>query len=627
MRRLFIGFSLLAIIGLLLVGIIAITQQPAPVQMVHIEPVARLGRGWVTALAWSPEGETVAVASAVGIWLYEAADLHAEPRLLEGHSEPVSSLAFSPDGRWLASGSWDKSIRLWDMRTGEVYSVFSGHNGAVESLAFSPDSTVLLSGGVDSTVRVWDLATGEERASLKEHDNTVSALAFSPDGRFFASGSRYNQQLILLWDAQTHETLQTFQGISGVEVDRLAFSADSGQLFGLTQDGKLRIWDTESYALLSEQAAGLNLALHPASGQIATATDAETVTLFTDVSTPESTPLTLTTGRLRDLAFHPDGTQLISVNVDNVIQLWDLNTGQALQTLAEIHTGGVTAVAFQDDSNVVAGTGTEITGPSSVHIWDLATEAQTAILPGENGFVQSLDVSPNGQSLVIGTQRGVLEFRDAEGDLLEAVQAHQGRILSVTFSGDSGTVASGGEDASARLWEPSGQLREALTDLGGPIRHINLLDGGSIMPSAGLQDVMQLAGMGEFNLGCSAGDGVTSMLFSPDRKFVASAYWNSTISISLLDTGALHATLEGHFGNIWSVVFSPDSRLLASAGMDRIIRIWDVSTGREIAQIPGHHWEINSLAFSPDGTLLASGSGDGTVRLWRIAPGPKASPV
>jgi WD40 repeat protein len=168
----------------------------------------------------------------------------------------------------------------------------------------------------------------------------------------------------------------------------------------------------------------------------------------------------------------------------------------------------------------------------------------------------------------------------------------------------------------------TGEARAELTGLGGPIRHLNLSDEGSLLPSEGVEDVTELAGMDEYNLACTAGaaDGVTSMLFSPDKRFVASGYFDNTVRLVDLVTGEERFVLRGHTGNVWSIAFSPDSRIMATASADHSVRLWDVKTGEQLAVLDGHTWDVNSVAFSPDGATLAAGSADGTISLWQVAP-------
>jgi WD40 repeat protein len=631
LKRVMIGVTGLALISVLVVMAVSLSAIPAvqrpkptaefaPLRIADtINRVASFGRGWINDLDWS--GDTLAAATSAGIWLYDAGDLNAAPRLLEGHIAPVSSIDFSADGRLLVSGSWDKTVRVWNVETGAQQRLLEGHEGQVESVAFGPDGKTVISGGFDTSVRQWDIASGEALAVLAGHENVVTSVAFSPDGRFIASGSRFNDQMIVLWDAASGERISVPQGLANFDIDHLSFGPDSKLLAATASDGTLRLWDTETHELSSTFVGSQDIAFHPGGSLVAAG--GETLHIWDSTTSTESTPLTI--GAVNLVAFSPDGERVALVNAADDLQIWSLKTGTEIASLTGWHGGAVNAVAFSPDgTTLVSGGGDAFGSIGGVRLWNIDSGVQFANLTADNGPVQTLAVSPDGVTIAVGTTTGVLEFRNGtDGLVTRTIQGHEGRVLSLVFSPKGDAVATGGDDSSARLWDTAtGQERAELTNLGGPIRHLNLSEEGDLLPSEGVQDVTELAGLEEFNVACTAGaaDGVTSMLFSPDKRFVASGYFNNTVKLVDLATGQERFVLHGHTGNVWSIAFSPDSRIMATASADHSVRLWDVKTGEQLAVLEGHTWDVNSVAFSPDGALLAAGSADGTISLWQVGP-------
>ncbi|MEE8146090.1 MAG: hypothetical protein V3T24_00680, partial [Longimicrobiales bacterium] len=304
----------------------------------------------------------------------------ASTATLRGQGGAVYSVAFSPDGTQLVSGSNDWTVRLWDVASGTVTATLRGHMGGVGSVAFSPDGTRLVSGSFDRTVRLWD-ASGEpvpegaasrgETATLRGHEGGVRSVAFSPDGTRLVSGS--NDDTVRLWDVASGTETATLRGHMG-GVGSVAFSPDGTQLVSGSDAGTIRLWDVAS--------------------------GTETATLRGNE-------------RPVSVAFSPDGTQLVSGSYETV-RLWDVASGTVTATLRG-HEGTVYSVAFSPDGTqlVSSSSGRQLVSSSpNIKLWDVASGAETATLSGHAGTVYSVAFSPDGTQLVSGSDDGTIRLGD-----------------------------------------------------------------------------------------------------------------------------------------------------------------------------------------------------------------------
>ena len=338
-------------------------------------------------------------------WFYLSRLCHPDELTLVGHAGHVSSVAFSPDGQRLASGSHDQTVRIWDCATGKELFALNGHAGLVWSVAFSPDGQRLASGSHDQTVKIWDSATGKELFALKGHAGAVRSVAFSPDGQRLASGSQ--DQTVKIWDCVTRKKLFALKGHAG-QVTSVAFSADGQRLASAGFDQTVKIWDS--------------------------ATGKELFALKGRIS----------------VAFSPDGQRLASGSDDQTVKIWDSVTGEELATLKG-HADGVYSVAFSPDGQRLASGSRD----QSVRIWDSATGKELFALKGHAGEVYSVAFSPDGQRLASGGWDQMVRIWDIATGKEEqfALKGHTQAATMVAFSPDSQRLASRSDDHTMRIWD------------------------------------------------------------------------------------------------------------------------------------------------------------------------------
>jgi len=542
-----------------------------------------------------------------------------------GHTRPLRVVAFSPDGRLLASAGLDYGIKLWDISTGKELRTIYGHKSAVWALAFSPDGRILASGGEDHTIQLWDPITGKKLLTFTgdNHSDTVSSVVFSPDGRWLASSSW--DHTVKLWDVATGGSIRTFLGHTDI-VNQVAFSPDGLELASASRDRTVRLWNAstgESIRVLEGHTDQVNtVAFSPIQPILASGSDDRSIRIWNLTSGRAIATLLGHTKSVQSIAFSPDGLTLASASDDHTIKLWDARDDGERATL-QGHTDAVQTVAFSRDGTTLASGGSD----EKVIVWNTATKTATKILTGHAGSLWALAISRDGRWLAAASLDKTIKLWDfPSGIALRSLVGHTGEVNSVAFSPDATWLASGSDDQTVRIWSrDSGKQLLVLSGHSLPVYCVAISpDGRWVASASGDGTVRVWDSLSGRNIHILKGhtNTVTSVAFSPVGSLLASGSWDRTIILWNPVTGERIQTLRGHTGFVNGLAFSPDGRLLASASRDKTVRIWDVQSGREVQPpLMGHSDFVHGVSFSADGRQIISSGADASARIWDVATG------
>ena len=538
---------------------------------------ARLGRAELINIKLSPDNTRVVASTSIGIWIYDAqtgevVSLFTESQIgkKDGYlSEiPPEALAFSTDASIIATAH-ENSIYVWDTFTGNAFAMLDEHPDSINAIALSPDGTKLATAGGDWVVRLWEVGTGKYINSLTGHPSAVNAVAFSPDGKILASAG----STLRLWDADTGESLHTDSRDLG-SIDLLVFSPDGKILAtGGGWDHTVHLWDVDTGTL--------------------------------------RTGLKGHTDKIRDMAFSPDSTRLITASRDRTMRLWNVNTGTEQKNLPT-----------PDDA----------INPHAA-VADILKYLEQGVLPKKRDNVHSVKFTKDGTQLISISSDGSLHLWDIDTGRYQSSSSlgvHTDWVSTLAFSADSKyLISDNAVEARARVWNVETFTQHAI--LTPPQDVIGLAFSPDFKKLVGR---VFLSGVHAWDTGTKehlfALEGVDRMdhywplVFSPDGKILAgrggATLLSNKVQFWQTDTGAHLFTFEGHTDAVSEYSFSPNSKVFASGAKDGTIVLWDTKTGKSLLNLTGHTKSISALAFAADSKMLASG-GENEIRLWDVNTG------
>ncbi|GHO47210.1 NB-ARC domain-containing protein [Ktedonospora formicarum] len=531
--------------------------------------VSRTGEYWA---AGSWRGE-------VRVWCEEGHRLHL---VWQAHTDTTFILVFSPDERTLATGSWDGTVKLWDLQSG-ILLWTQWHAGPIFSAVFSPDGQTLASGGDDAVIQFWDVSSGR-KVQMVPHPGPVFALAWSPNGQLVASSTFDGS--IRLWQMQRSQPPPCNSVLRGHTnwVFSLSFAPDSIHLASSSWDRTVKVWDVVNVRLCST--------------------------------------LTGHTQQVDAVAWSPDGHTVASAGRDMAIWLWDITQNQ-YRAVLHGHTGAVHKIAFTPDSRILLSSSDD----STIRVWDTTNGSCLRIIKGYGVSVYDLAWSPDGQWLAsAGSDLLVTLWERAGKSPPRELKGHSFAVRGVAWSPD-GRLASSGWDNAIRIWEPTKE--ECLQVLHDPDHNDTLFYGVAWNPKG------NLLACGTYLYGVQVWDMTTStrrwmkrqhqtwihhVEWSPDGMRLASCGDDGSICLWQATDGKLLEKLQGHRGGTMSVRWSPDGKHVASGGGQEIW-VWDVTSGKGRQMMRGEPGRVLTVAWSPGGEVIVSGNSEGKIQWWEVQNG------
>ena len=577
-----------------------------------------------------------------------------------GHSGDISTFTFSPDGKYILSGSDDKTLKLWDVSTGREIRTFKGHQGSIQSLAISPDGKYAVSGGFENNILIWDI---EKCLVIKKifigkgkYGGGTKAVAFSPDGKYVAAAGYIDDKAFIfvrIYELRTGRIVNEFKGHKDY-IESIAFSPDgnyiasgSGSvLVDNSTDTTVRVWDIKKGAEIkrfSGHTQGvMSVVFSPDGRYVASGSHDKTIKLW-DIFKGNEPRTFQANDEVTSIAFSPDGKILLSAE-RFAIGIWDVFTGQRITTFK---SGSLSGVKFTPDGRYVA-----ISASKSIALWDIDSLTNDD-LRHKSEFEVKLYGSSTGKLKTFGgdVESVNIVYFSSGGDKLKI--AYYKKLLEYSLMSGANTVKTEIEDVydlhsrdmrymriiEAKNKNPMDVIIDTKTDreiirrpskLEWPYISTFSADGKFCLVWNSQIDKFSVVDTKEFKEISSLPDklSLNTFEFSPDGKTMVGSLRSSNNPAEEffiiqwdINTGKQIKKFFGHAHIISSLTFTPDGKHLLSGSYDQTMKLWNVSTGKEIKTFKGHTDVIYSTSISANGELALSGCWDGSIKLWNTSSG------
>ncbi len=546
---------------------------------------AQLGKGRIHRITYSPDGKSLAVASGIGIWIYDILTNRViKMWVVNGHE--VNCVEYSPDGHYIAGGCDDGSVWILNTKTGEPFPLtFDVHTDIVWKIAYSPDGKTIATDSRDETTRFWDVSS----IYLKQSNTIINTKHTITKESFHAND--------------------------------VLFTSDGKEVVCVSWKDKISILNTKTYepimtSNLHPDCETTSTAFSPTQEIIAVGSDNGKIYLYDRITNELIITLTAHKEHVDVLTFSPDGKTLASASLyEKSIKLWDTHTANHIKTFKG-HESYIRGLAFSPDGETL----TSGSGDGTIRNWDIHSGDNIIKYTGYSEYVMNIAYNPNGNQIASKTSDHTIRLWDTRRcKNIETYYQFQETTFGITFNSDGNLlVASAADNGIKLLIVNTGEHKIIPTGQSEIYEDISFSPDGNTLVSKdtdnniGLWDVQTCE---EKKVQLGPDNCVRGIAFHPDGKTIATRNLENSIQLWDVDTGENLKTFFAHSGGVDCIEFSPDEKTLASAGNDDFIKLWDTNTNKSIMELTGHTDMTICLAFSPDGKTLASGREDGSIIL------------